>query len=189
MMLKTLDIDIDYGLITQEYKKLEVDRLLNEANHLKQIAIQCRKETSATDQLYESCGSLFFDWTKYDGNGEVPLREDRIDETDITETCDYFVGSYFEDIIEKIKLKYGYQLYRGRFLKSLHKTCLTYHTDPSPRLHIPIYTNENCMMIVNDNVIRLPFGNTYVVDTTLPHTALNASKYTRVHLVFCLDKF
>ena len=42
------------------------------------------------------------------------------------------------------------------------------------------------MMIINDKVCRMPFGKTYLVDTTIPHTALNASKDPRVDLVFCL---
>jgi hypothetical protein len=187
-MFKTLDIDIDYNEILESYKNLGVEKLLTEANHLKQIAIQCREQTPEDQQLYESCGSLYYDWTKYDATGELPIRTENINETDIIKTCDYFVESYFSHIIKKIQ-QHGYNVYRGRFMKSLHKTCLTYHTDPTPRLHIPIYTNKNCMMIVDDKVIRLPFGKTYIVDTTLPHTALNASKDSRVHLVFCVDKF
>ena len=72
---------------------------------------------------------------------------------------------------------------------SEHKTCLTMHTDTSPRIHIPIYTNENNMMIVDDTVIRMPFGASYIVDTRIPHTQLNASKDPRVHLVFATDTF
>jgi len=186
-MLKTIDINIDYDRLIEEYNKLHVDKLLDENNHLKQLAIQCRKDCLAENQLFESCGSLFFDWTKYDKTKELPIRTDNLEETDFIETCDIFKDTYFEELIENISKHY--KVYRGRFLKSLHKTCLTYHTDPSPRLHVPIYTNENCMMIIDDKVYRLPFGNTYVVDTTMPHTALNASKHERVHLVFCIDKF
>lgn len=187
-MFKTLDIDIDYNKLLDTYKELNVDSLLKESSDLKQLAVQCRAVTKKEDQLYESCGSLLYDWSKYDITGKLSLRKDKIVESDIVETCDLFQNTYIDEIIKKIK-SLGYNVYRGRFLLSLHKTCLTYHTDSSPRLHIPIYTNNNCMMIVNDTVIRLPFGNTYVVDTRLPHTALNASKQSRVHLVFCVDKF
>jgi len=188
MMFKTIDVEINHEKVLEEYNSLGVEKLITEANHLKQIAVQCRSVTKTNDQLYESCGSLVFDWTKYDKTGELPLRTDKIEETDITVTCDFFKNTYIEEIINNLT-QYGYNVYRGRFMKSLHKTCLTYHTDPTPRLHIPIYTNENCMMIVDDQVIRLPFGSTYVVDTRLPHTALNASKHSRVHLVFCVNKF
>tara|TARA_R100000030_G_scaffold75431_1_gene58536 strand:- start:452 stop:703 length:252 start_codon:yes stop_codon:yes gene_type:complete len=43
-------------------------------------------------------------------------------------------------------------------------------------------------MVIDDKVHRLPFGSTYSVDTTKKHTALNASKLLRTHLVFCLPK-
>lgn len=186
-MFKKIDLDIDYDLLLEEYHKLDIDTLLWHPNKLKQIAIQCRKQTTKENQLYESCGSLSIDWTKYDETGKLPLREEKLDEEDFTITCDYFKNTYFENLIEQLS-KY-YTVKRGRFMLMQHKTCLTYHTDPSPRLHIPIYTNENCMMIVEDKVIRLPFGGTYVVDTTKKHTALNASQFKRTHLVFAIDKF
>jgi len=187
MMLKTLDLNIDYNKLLEEYQKLDVDTLLWHPNKLKQISIQCRKETPDEDQLYESCGSLTFDWKDYDNTGKLPLRKENFSEKDFNITCDYFKNTYFEYVINEISKHYN--VYRGRFLLSQHKTCLTYHKDPSPRLHIPIYTNEDCMMIIEDKVVRLPFGNTYVVDTRLKHTALNASKHKRTHLVFCIDKF
>lgn len=187
-MFKTIDVGIDYNRLLDEYKSLAVDDLLLEADLTKQIAIQARPNCPVENQLHESCGSLIFDWINYDGNGNVPLRKDKIVETEITNTCNYFKNTYFEDIIQKIQ-NLGYTVYRGRFMKSIHKTCLTMHTDATPRLHIPIYTNDNCMMIVENTVIRLPFGSTYIVDTRLPHTAINASKNDRVHLVFCVDKF
>jgi len=186
-MIKTIDLDINYDLLLKDYHRLKVDNLLDKKNQFKQIAVQCRKDATPENQLYESCGSLTFDWTKYDETGELPLRKDNLEEDMFTEVCDYFKDSYIEETINKIKSEYN--VLRGRFLKSLHKTCLTYHNDPSPRLHVPIYTNDHCMMIIDDKVVRLPFGNTYVVDTTLPHTALNASKKSRVHMVFCIDKF
>jgi len=187
MMLKTLDLDIDYNKVLEEYHRLDIDTLLWHPNKLKQIAIQCRKDADKEDQLYESCGSLTFDWRDYDNTGKLPLRKEIYKETDFIEICDLFKNTYFEHVINQIQKQY--HVYRGRFMLSQHKTCLTYHTDPSPRLHIPIYTNDDCMMIIEDQVVRLPFGQTYVVDTTLKHTALNASKHKRTHLVFCIDKF
>lgn len=189
MMIKEIDLDIDYNKVVDEYYKLDIDGMLLKANHLKQISIQCRIDCPVEDQLYESCGSLYYDWVKYAKNpvGPLPIREKLYQEEEFVHLCDIFKNTYFEHVLNQIQQKYN--VIRGRFMLMQHKTCLTYHTDPSPRLHIPIYTNENCMMIVDDKVIRLPFGNTYVVDTRLPHTALNASKDPRVHLVFCVDKF
>lgn len=188
-MFKTIDIDIDYNLLLNEFYSLDIDTLLNKTS-VNQISLHCRENTPLDKQLSEGCGSLYYDWEEYDKNpgGDLPLRNPILQEEDFTVLSNLFVGTYFETVIKHIA-EAGYHAYRGRFMKSLHKTCLTIHKDLTPRLHIPIYTNENCVMIVDDKVIRLPFGQTYVVDTRLPHTAINASKNSRVHLVFCVDKF
>jgi len=194
-MLKEIDIDLDYDKIVEAYYALNIDDMLKTNNNLKQLAIQCRTETTDSDQLYESCGSLYFDWVAYEKNpvGPVPIRKTDADgypalkEKDFNVTCDMFKDTIFDEIIQKLKDK-NINVTRGRFMYMLHKTCLTMHKDPSPRVHIPIYTNENCMMLFNDKAVRLPFGGTYYVDTTIPHTALNASKDPRVHLIFSVEE-
>jgi len=184
-MITKIDLDIDYNKIIDTYNSLNIDHLLQ--SNLKQVALQCRKGCPSDIQLYESCGSLFYDWVEYDKNpnGKLPLRKKIYKQEDFTELCNIYKNTYFKTVVETINQQYN--ITRGRFMLMEHKTCLTYHTDQSPRIHIPIYTNENCMMIINDQVVRLPFGNTYLVNTRLQHTAINASKYARVHLVFCIS--
>lgn len=186
-MIKNLDVNIDYNKLYQEYVNLDIDNLLSSNYNLKQIAVQCRQDAPKESQLTESCGSLHIDWIEYEKNpvGKLPLRKKIYKENQFDKICDLFVNTEFEKLIQQISLQY--KVVRGRFMLLQHKTCLTYHKDSSKRIHIPIYTNENCMMIINDIVYRMPFGNTYLVDTTVPHTALNASKDPRVHLVFCLN--
>lgn len=184
-MITKLDIDIDYNLLLQKYYDLDIDNLLLNNNHLKQLSIQCRNNSKPENQLVESCGSLWYDWPAYKGTGDVPIRKEIFEEQQFDTTCDIFKNTIFDELIEKIKEHHD--IIRGRFMLMQHKTCLTYHKDPSKRIHIPIYTNNDCMMIIDDQVYRMPFGSTYLVDTTVPHTALNASKDPRVHLVFCLN--
>lgn len=62
------------------------------------------------------------------------------------------------------------------------------HVDETPRLHIPIITNPDSFMIIDDQICRFPFGKAYIANTLLPHTAVNAGKKDRTHLVFCVDK-
>jgi len=190
-MLKEIDIDLDYNAIVEEYYNLDIDNMLKgKHNNLKQIALQCREETVFEEQLTESCGSLYFDWVAYEKNpvGPVPIRKTNIlKEKDFNATCDIFKETIFDEIIQKLKDK-NIHVTRGRFMLMMHKQCLTIHKDPSPRLHIPIYTNENCMMIFGEKIVKLPFGATYYVDTTIPHTALNASKDPRVHLIFSVEE-
>lgn len=188
-MFKTIDLDINYKKLLKEYYDLNIDNLLYNNHGLKQLSLHCRKDTPNDQQLSEGCGSLLYDWVAYEKNpiGDVPLRKPKLKEWEFDTLCDMFKNTYFEVLVNEIKKQYN--VLRGRFMLSEHKTCLTMHTDMSPRLHVPIYTNENCMMIVDDNVIRLPFGATYIVDTRIPHTQLNASKDPRVHLIFAVDRF
>lgn len=66
------------------------------------------------------------------------------------------------------------------------KSCLTYHsdTDSKCRLHIPVITNDKVFFIV-DGVAgqMLEVGTMYVLDVTKRHTAINASRDSRVHIV------
>lgn len=78
-------------------------------------------------------------------------------------------------------------MYRTRVMDMRPKTCYTYHRDPSPRLHIPLVTNDSCFFVVDDEVMYLPAdGNTYVIDTTKKHTFVNASRERRIHIVGCV---
>jgi len=66
------------------------------------------------------------------------------------------------------------------------KTCYTYHQDPTKRIHIPLITNENCFMVIEDEIYRYPAeGDYYLVDTTKRHTFVNASFEERIHIVGC----
>lgn len=185
MYVEELNFTIDYNTLLKTFKNLNIDDLLDKEPF--QVSVQCRQNSDKASQLYEGCGSLIFDWIKYEENpiGKLPLRQETLKEKDFIETCDLFKNTYIEEVINTIKKQYP--IVRGRFMKMKHKTCLSMHTDASKRIHIPIYTNENCMMIVNNTIVNLPYGKTYLVDTTYPHTAINASKDSRVHLVFCIS--
>ena len=48
----------------------------------------------------------------------------------------------------------------------------------------PLFTNDKCFFIINSQVKQYPAdGNYYVVDTTQMHTAINASKKDRIHII------
>lgn len=86
--------------------------------------------------------------------------------------------------INKFMEKYG--VVRTRIMKSNPRSCLSLHRDLSKRIHIPLFTNENCFMVIDDQVFRMLPDNIYLADTTLPHTAVNASFEPRAHIVGCL---
>lgn len=86
--------------------------------------------------------------------------------------------------INRIMDKYGMK--RTRIMKSNPKTCLTMHQDLTKRIHIPLISNEKCFMAIEDKNYILKPGKVYLTNTTLPHTAVNASETYRVHIVGCM---
>ena len=91
---------------------------------------------------------------------------------------------YTNSIIKK------YEMFRTRAIALKQNRAYSIHQDLTPRIHIPLETNDNCLFILNDVVYRLPAdGSIYFVDTTLPHTALNGNRnvFTRTHIVGCIN--
>ena len=81
----------------------------------------------------------------------------------------------------------GYAIGRVRFMRMKPKTTYTYHMDCEERLHFAITTNAGAMIIVDDEVVRIPSDGTgYMVNTTKYHTAVNAHNSERIHLVITL---
>jgi len=84
---------------------------------------------------------------------------------------------YINNLLEE------YNMFHSRVMRMAPKYCYSWHTDPHVRRHIPIISNDGAFMVVENELIRMPVGGVYTVDTTRPHTAVNAWKETRVHIV------
>lgn len=104
---------------------------------------------------------------------------------------------YIVNVVKQIEVyadqQLGCSVGRARLLALNPKECYTYHRDIDNivRIHVPIITNDNCLFINNDIVGRMPdAGTMYIFDTQVKHTALNASRERRVHLVVnCYRQF
>jgi hypothetical protein len=68
-------------------------------------------------------------------------------------------------------------------MKSKPKTCLSWHVDTTPRIHFPIKTQDGCFMVIDNEVQHLTKNTWWWTNTVAPHTAFNASKEDRIHLV------
>lgn len=194
MHIKEIDLDIDYDKLLETFNNFRVlysteySMISLLEKHARQIAVQCRQEADGIRQITESCNSLIYDWDNFDPkiHSEPPKRDVVLSEKLFDVTCDIFKGNYIGHVVEKVKQQYG--AYRGRFMMMKYKTCLSMHVDETPRLHIPIITNPDSFMVIDDQICRFPFGKAYIANTLLPHTAVNAGKKDRTHLVFCVDK-
>lgn len=144
---------------------------------------------SQLDNFLLGSGSLEYDWDNAKeivdeyGNSSfyVPKYEVKYKEEDFSVLCTQFKGTLFEEVCNELSKRYS--LGRVRLMKSKPKTCLSWHRDSSLRIHYPIKTQEGCFMVINNEVMHLEQNTWWWINTTLPHTAFNASKEDRIHLV------
>jgi len=89
---------------------------------------------------------------------------------------------YNNTIIEAIVKQYN--LFRTRWMWINAFSCYSIHNDYSPRIHIPLVTNLQCLFLFPpDQTFHLEINNVYYVDTTKKHTFINCSEQPRLHLV------
>jgi hypothetical protein len=96
-----------------------------------------------------------------------------------------FKKTYLEEIITDFK---GC---RTRILKLNPKTCYSIHRDPSPRIHIPIISNDQCWMIwpTRNSCLNMQLGFVYWTDTRKHHTFINCNNnIERIHLVMAVEE-
>ena len=142
---------------------LDLDRIKKELETLpkydEQIALQGTKDN--LDPFF-SLGSYFKDKKGKETDFDTPI----------------FDIPYINSIIKDLNL------YRTRVMNMKSKSCYTIHRDWTKRIHIPVITNEHCFLIVNNEIKHYPAdGNHYLVDTTQLHTAVNAGRENRIHIV------
>ena len=124
-------------------------------------------------------------YTRVDESYKEIAKDDLVDESEFTELVDIFKGTYFETIHKALTARYP--IGRVRILEKDSYNCNSWHRDPEPRLHIPIYTNPGSLFIVNHHCTHLPAdGSVYFTDTRGYHTALNGGDKPRTHLVATL---
>ena len=124
-------------------------------------------------------------WTKPDNTGVEVQRESKIDESKYTEFVDEFKNTYFKEVYDQLTKKF--KLGRMRLLLKEPRSTLSWHRDPEPRLHIPIYTNPGAIMVVDQAAKHMPAdGSVWVTNNTKYHNAFNGGEENRVHLVACV---
>ena len=124
-------------------------------------------------------------WTKPDSSGKEVSRDVKIDETKYTEFVKDFENTYFKEVYEKLSKKY--KIGRVRLLLKEPRSTLSWHRDPEPRLHIPIYTNPGALMVIDKTAQHMPAdGSVWVTNNLKYHNAFNGGEENRVHLVACV---
>ena len=95
-----------------------------------------------------------------------------------------FRGTAIEALLEKLPFEFG----RTRLMRMVKKSCLSVHWDTSLRYHYAVVTNPACYLIQKNGdagrFYHIPAdGWLYEMDARKTHTALNASKKPRIHLI------
>ena len=124
-------------------------------------------------------------WTKPDETGEEVKRDVSIKEYKYTQFIEDFKNTYFKEVYNELSKRY--KLGRVRLLLKEPRSTLSWHRDPEPRLHIPIYTNPGSIMVIESVAKHLPAdGSVWVTNNTKYHNAFNGGEENRIHLVACL---
>ena len=181
---------LEYNFDIQQLKD-ECENLVSTVGlhkHHNQISLKHTADELLDNPWYQGCGSLKYKFGEdfIDQNGNLKESEVKLEQTDFTTLNRALTGTYLEEVHDTVAQEYKFG--RLRLMAMPHKKCMSIHTDTSKRIHIPIITNENCLMIINNQVYHMPAnGNAYLTDTTKPHTALNANhSFMRLHLLFDL---
>lgn len=169
-----------------------VDKLVSEATEILASNFRHFKEHNGInlvaprgeeEELTFGCGSL------YDYDRKRWIAEEQDFDTIIDQFKDTYLASVIKDVGIYAKEKYNLTVGRSRLMALRPKSCLTFHTDigATMRFHVPIVTNRDCMFIHNipePIVSKMPsVGQLYTFDSSVPHTAINASRESRIHLV------
>ena len=124
-------------------------------------------------------------WTKPNSSGKEMQRDELVEEKKYTEFVEDFNNTYFKDVYDQLSKQY--KLGRVRLLLKEPRSTLSWHRDPEPRLHIPIYTNPGCIMVIDKMAHHMPAdGSVWVTNNLKYHNAFNGGEENRVHLVACV---
>ena len=124
-------------------------------------------------------------WTKPDSTGKEVVRDVSIQEHKYTEFVKEFEHTYFKEVFNVLSKKY--KLGRVRLLLKEPRSTLSWHRDPEPRLHIPIYTNPGAIMVIDKFAHHMPAdGSVWITNNKKYHNAFNGGEENRVHLVACV---
>tara|TARA_B110000977_G_C11061783_1_gene486268 strand:- start:869 stop:1429 length:561 start_codon:yes stop_codon:yes gene_type:complete len=182
-MIKILDfIKIDINQLQEETTTLFSRPGITHPLVSNQIGLTYADD-KCKNKFQDGIGSLEFNYLEWDNdvNTPIPLSTRQLREEDFCKIVPEIKDLYLGTIVKKLQEKYN--VGRTRLMKSYPKTCLSWHYDSTPRIHIPITTNPTCFMVWKNVTRHLEAGNVYWVDTTVSHTAMNASFDERVHLV------
>lgn len=130
-------------------------------------------------------------------NGEIDLHsgvgssrgKDAAWEKSFNQIHPIFKDTLVEDYINWLSVP----VYRARIMCAYAKSSYSIHKDLSPRLHLPLITNQQAFFLFAEpsdtSLHHLPAdGKTFWVDTTKLHSFINGGTQERFHLVMIVEE-
>ena len=125
-------------------------------------------------------------WTIPDSDGKEVERDVYVEEHLYTEFIPKYENTYFKEVYETLTSRF--KLGRVRLLLKQPRSCLSWHRDPEPRLHVPIVTNLGCRMVIGDECRHMPAdGSVWFVNVGHRHSAFNFGKTDTIKMVVSIN--
>ena len=178
------NIKFDIAKLQQAYKEIVKTKKFEDAGVTNFGAISLTQIPGNPESIIGSNARGIY-WTKPDKTGKEVSRDVNIKEEDYSEFIKEYENTYFKEVYDKLSSKY--KLGRVRILLKQPRSTLSWHRDPEPRLHIPIITNQGCIMVINNVARHMPAdGSVWITNNTKYHNAFNGGEENRIHLVACV---
>jgi len=141
-----------------------------------------RRPGTTKETMSDAIGRYYL---RLDENMEEVPRGELLQEIEFSELNSEYQDTYFQYVHQELCKRFP--IGRMRVMMKERYNCNSWHRDPEPRLHIPIYTNPGALFVVNHHCTHLPAdGSVYFTDTRSYHTGLNGGESNRVHIVAAL---
>ena len=179
------NINFDISKLQKAYKEIFKIKKFDTAGGVSHFGAICLTRIPGDPESIKDNKARGLYWTKPNHLGNEVSRDIAIDESAYTELVPEFKNTYFKEVIDVLSTKY--KLGRIRILLKEPRSTLSWHRDPEPRLHIPIFTNPGCLMVIDSVAKHMPAdGSVWITNNTKYHNAFNGGEESRVHLVACV---
>ena len=179
------NINFDISKLQKAYKEIIKIKKFDTAGGVSHFGAICLTRIPGDPESIKDNKARGLYWTKPNHLGNEVSRDIEIDESAYTELVPEFKNTYFKEVIDVLSTKY--KLGRIRILLKEPRSTLSWHRDPEPRLHIPIFTNPGCLMVIDSVAKHMPAdGSVWITNNTKYHNAFNGGEESRVHLVACV---
>ena len=179
------NIKFDISKLQEAYKQIIQTKKFDDGGGISHFGAICLTRKPGDPESVKGNKARGVYWTKPDKSGKEVSRDEMINEASYSEFIKDYENTYFKEVYDVLSKKY--KLGRVRILLKEPRSTLSWHRDPEPRLHIPIYTNPGAIMVIDHIAKHMPAdGSVWITNNRKYHNAFNGGEENRVHLVACV---